>query len=72
MVGPHSTPGRPDARRDPPVKAGEGVALPWDVRFELVEYRSEESHDVKDVLDYLKDASHVVEDALAVLSALRA
>ena len=45
--------------------------MPWDVRFGFVAYRSEESHDVKDVLDYLKDASDVVEDALAVRSALR-
>jgi hypothetical protein len=36
-----------------------------------VEYRSETSHDVKESLDYLKDASHVLEEAVAVLSALR-
>jgi hypothetical protein len=47
------------------------VALPWDDRFGFVEYRSEESHDVKDLLDYLKDSSHVLEEAVAVRSALR-
>jgi hypothetical protein len=41
-------------------------------RFGFVAYRSETSHDVKELLDQLKDSSHVRKDAVAVLSALDA
>jgi hypothetical protein len=60
-------PGQPGERRG----TAAAVLETWDERFGFVEYRSETSHDVKELLDYLKDASHVLEEAVAVLSALR-
>jgi hypothetical protein len=40
-------------------------------RFRSLEYRSELSHDVKELLDDVKKSSQVIEQALAVLPILR-
>ncbi len=63
---------RPDLE-SPATRWGTAAALleTWDERSGFVEYRSEMSHDVKELFDYLKDSSHVLEEAVAVLSALR-
>jgi hypothetical protein len=43
----------------------------WDDRSGFVAYRSETSHDVKELFDYLKESSDVLKEAVAVLSAPR-
>ncbi len=39
-----------------------------DDRFALQQYRSESSHDVEELLDDVEKSSHLLEEALAVLS----